>query len=198
MSAGEAVMWAVEKDPALRSDFCNITILDQVPSERRLRETVGRAIIAIPRLADRVVSPPLRIAPPEWRQDPTFEIDYHTRRVAIPGPGSMRELLDVAAGITGPPLDRSRPLWEFTLIEGLADGRAALLQRLHHTITDGVGGMRLSLSLVDLEREPGPEATTTVRALSDDVEIERREARHADPVDRDAPLDILRDALTRA
>jgi diacylglycerol O-acyltransferase / wax synthase len=195
MSSSEAVMWAVEKDPALRSDFCNITVLDRVPSDHQLRETVGRAIIAIPRLAERVVSPPLRIAAPEWCADPTFDVDYHVRRVAIPGPGSMRELLDVAASATGPPLDRSRPLWEFTLIEGLADGRAALLQRLHHTITDGVGGMRLSLSLVDLEREPARDTTSTVRALADDVEIERREAQHADPVDRDSSFDIIRDAL---
>ena len=67
----------------------------------------------------------------------------------------MRDLLDVAATLTSTPLDRSRPLWEFTLIEGLADGRAALLQRVHHTVTDGVGGLKLSLSLVDFERDPG-------------------------------------------
>ena len=176
MSPSEAVMWAVEKDPSLRSDFCNITILDRVPSERRLRETVERALISIPRLGERVVSPPLRIAAPEWRADPTFDVEYHVRRVAIPGPGSMRELLDVAAAATAPPLDRSRPLWEFTLVEGLEGDRAALLQRLHHTITDGVGGMRLSLSLVDLEREPKPEDTSVVRALAEDFAMEHRAA----------------------
>lgn len=194
MSPSEAVMWAAEKDPTLRSDFCNITILDTVPSERRLRETVGRAILGIPRLAERVVSPPLRFAAPEWRPDPTFDVDYHVRRLAIPGVGTVRDLLDVAAAATAPPLDRSRPLWEFTLVEGLAGDRAALLQRLHHTITDGVGGMRLSLSLVDLEREPAPDATSAIRALADDVAIARREAEHDDPVDRDSPLDVLRDA----
>jgi len=157
-------MWAVEKDPAFRSDFTNVTVLDSLPSEERLRATVERAIVAIPRLADRVVSPPLRIAAPEWRPDPTFEVDYHIRRIAIPEPGSMRDFLDVAQISTAPPLDRSRPLWEFTLVEGLEGGRAALLQRLHHTITDGVGGMRLSLSLVDLEREPGARPEDAVHA----------------------------------
>src|SRR6478609_4723324 len=149
MSPSEAVMWAVEKDPALRSDFCNVTVLDSLPSEARLRATVARAIAAIPRLADRVVSPPLRIAAPEWRPDPTFEVDYHIRRIAIPDPGSMRDFLDVAQITTAPPL-----------------------QRLHHTITDGVGGMRLSLSLVDLEREPSATPADAVHAIAGDMAVE--------------------------
>ncbi len=106
------------------------------------------------------MSPPLRIAPPEWRTDPTIDLDYHLRRVALPEPGSMRDLLDVAATLTATPLDRSRPLWEFTLLEGLADGRSALLQRVHHTVTDGVGGLKLSLSLVDFERGRRPRCAT--------------------------------------
>jgi WS/DGAT/MGAT family acyltransferase len=188
-------MWAVEKDPALRSDFCNVTILDQAPSPRRLRTTIDRALAGIPRLGERVVSPPLRIAAPEWRADPTFDLDYHVRHVAIPEPGSMRALLDVAATVTAPPLDRSRPLWEFTVVDGLVGGRAALLQRLHHTITDGVGGMRLSLSLVDLEREPEPDLHDAIRALADDVRSERRQAVTGDPIDRDSPLGVIRGAL---
>jgi WS/DGAT/MGAT family acyltransferase len=195
MSPSEAVMWAAEKDPSLRSDFCNVTILDSLPSEARLRATVQRAIVAIPRLADRVVSPPLRIAAPEWRPDPTFEVDYHIRRIAIPEPGTMRDFLDVAQISTAPPLDRSRPLWEFTLVEGLEGGRAALLQRLHHTITDGVGGMRLSLSLVDLERDPPAQPVDAVRAVADDMEIDRRSEHTGDPVHRDSPVDVIREAL---
>lgn len=195
MSPSEAVMWAVEKDPALRSDFTNVTVLDHAPSPARLRATVDRAIAAIPRLGERVVSPPLRIAAPEWRTDPTFDLDYHIRHVAIPAP-TGRDFLDVAAAVTAPPLDRSRPLWEFTVIEGLEDGRAALLQRLHHTITDGVGAMRLSLSLLDFEREPAPDVHDALRALNDDIHTERRDATSDDPIDRDSPLDVVREALT--
>lgn len=195
MTPSEAVMWAVEKDPALRSDFCNVTILDRAPSTTRLHATVQRALMGIPRLTERVVSPPLRIAPPEWRPDPTFDIDYHLRRVAIPEPSRSRDLLDVAASVTAPPLDRSRPLWEFTVIEGLEGGRAALLQRIHHTITDGVGGMKLSLSLVDLEREPAADDNTVVRTLNDDMAGERREANGEDPIDRDSPIDVVREAV---
>jgi WS/DGAT/MGAT family acyltransferase len=195
MSPSEAVMWAVEKDPALRSDFCNITLLDSVPSDDRLEETVERAIEQIPRLAERVVSPPLRIAAPEWRVDPTFDVDYHLRRVAVPEPGSMREFLDIAATTTAPPLDRSRPLWEFTLVEGLVGGRAALLQRVHHTITDGVGGLRLSLSLVDLEREVSPPDLDPVRAIAEEMERAHEASLRAEPRDRDSPVAVVREAL---
>jgi diacylglycerol O-acyltransferase len=154
MSQAEAVMWTVEKDPALRSDFTNITLLDRVPDEDRLRAKVADAIVDIPRLGQRVVSAPLRLAPPQWQTDPTLDLAYHLRRISAPPPGGTRELLDLAALLSAAPLDRSRPLWEFTLVEGLEGGRAALLQRMHHTITDGVGGLKLSLSLVDFEAAP--------------------------------------------
>jgi diacylglycerol O-acyltransferase len=195
MSPSEAIMWAAEKDPALRSDFLNLTVLDQIPDAARLRAKVEQALASIPRLTERVVSPPLRIAPPEWRPDPTFNLDYHLRRVALPDPGSFRDLLDLAATLTSTPLDRSRPLWEFTLIEGMADGRAALLQRVHHTVTDGVGGLKLSLSLVDFERDPVPDVHDTVKALADEEHTRQWHERMDDPVDRDSPVGVLRDAL---
>lgn len=195
MSPSEAIMWAVEKDPALRSDFCNVTVLDRVPDDDRMHATIDRALAAIPRLGERVVSPPLRVAPPEWRADPTFEPDYHLRRIAIPAPGSMRGLLDLASSVTAPPLDRSRPLWEFTLVEGLDGDRAALIQRLHHAITDGVGAMRLSLSLVDLQREPDLDPESGVQALIDDIGRDRLDGAAEDPIDRDGPVDVIRDAI---
>src|SRR5450631_189401 len=151
MSNSEAIMWAVEKDPAIRSDFCNLTFLDRRPRDDRVRETMQRAIDAIPRLSQRVIGAPLRIAPPEFADDPTFDFDAHVRVAAVPAPGDDRALLDLCGALAERPLDRARPLWEFTVIEGLADGRAALLQKVHHTITDGVGGLKLSLALVDFE-----------------------------------------------
>jgi diacylglycerol O-acyltransferase len=183
MSDTEAIMWAVEKDPALRSDFTNITILEGKPDETRVRAKIDAALDEIPRLRQRVVSPPLRLAPPEWRDDPTLDLEYHLRKVAVPSPGGMRELLDLAAAVSAPPLDRSRPLWEFTLVEGLTDGRVALLQRVHHAVTDGVGGLRLSLSLVDFEPDApaGPGAATS------------GEREDADP--RTTPAGVLADAL---
>src|SRR6478609_1137329 len=154
MSDTEAIMWAVEKDPALRSDFCNLTILESLPTDERMRNTMARALAAIPRLGQRVIGAPLRMVPPAFADDPTLDLSAHVRRVALPGDGSDRALLDLCGQLAEQPLDRARPLWEFTLIEGLQDGRAALLQKLHHTISDGVGALKLSLALVDFERHP--------------------------------------------
>ena len=153
MSDAEAIMWAVEKDPALRSDFTNISILERAPDAARVRAKVEQAIVAIPRLGDRVVASPFRLATPEWVPDHDLDLDYHLRTIAVPAPGGMRQLLDLAAAVAATPLDRSRPLWEFTIVEGLEGGRAAFLQKVHHTITDGVGGVKLSLSLLDFEQD---------------------------------------------
>ena len=182
MTDSEAIMWAVEKDPALRSDFCNLTMLERVPDEKRMRATVLRALDAIPRLRERVVSAPLRMVPPAFALDPALDLDYHVRRVAVPAPGDMRSLLDVCATLAETPFDRSRPLWEFTLLDGLADGRAAVLQKIHHTVSDGVGGLKLSLALLDFEPDPEPSG----RPLHDGVpEVEGP---------RDTPISVLRDA----
>ncbi len=154
MSDTEAIMWAVEKDPALRSDFCNLTLLDERPTDERLRATLARALDAIPRLRQRVVGAPLRLVPPAFEDDPSLDAESHVRVVAAPPPGDLRAVLDLCGTIAEQPLDRARPLWEFTLIDGMTGGRAALLQKVHHTITDGVGALRLSLALVDFERDP--------------------------------------------
>ena len=84
MSDTEAIMWAVEKDPALRSDYCNLTFLDHRPTDARLRATMRRALDAIPRLGQRVIGAPLRIVPPEFADDPTLDLEAHMRVVAVP------------------------------------------------------------------------------------------------------------------
>lgn len=196
MSDAEAIMWVVEKDPALRSDFINVTILDSTPDAHRLQASIARVIEALPRLTQRVVSPPLRVAPPEWRDDPHFDLDYHVRTVAAPAPGGRRELLELAAALSSTPLDRSRPLWEFTLVEGLEGGRSALLQKVHHTIIDGVGGVRLSLSLLDFEPDPAPPSRSPLEQVTEEFEAEQRAALDEDPVNRVTPFGILSNALT--
>jgi WS/DGAT/MGAT family acyltransferase len=191
MSDAEAVMWAVEKDPALRSDFCNLTIVDCRPTDERLLATLERALASIPRLRQRVIGAPLRIVPPEFADDPTLDVNAHIRVVAVPPPGDERALLDLCGALAEQPLDRARPLWEFTLIDGLPDGRAALLQKVHHAITDGVGGLRLSLALVDFERDPERASNVGPQAEASD-EVSTR---------RDTPLGVARrsvsDATTR-
>jgi diacylglycerol O-acyltransferase / wax synthase len=149
MNDAEAIMWAVESDPFLRTDFTNVTLLESAPDPARLQAGLERAIAAFPPLRQRVARPPLGLAPPQWADDPDFAFGYHLRRLSLPPPGDQRQLLDLAAQLAAMPLDRARPLWELTVVEGLAGGRAAVLQRLHHSLTDGVGGMRLLRSLLE-------------------------------------------------
>ena len=159
MSDAEGLMWRLEKDPHLSSTFGNVTVLDRPPDFDRLRARMERAVAAVPRLGWRVQPTPANLSAPLWVDDPDFEIDYHVRRIALAKPGSLRQLLDLATLAVVDPFDRTRPLWQFIVVEGLRGGKAALVQKMHHTITDGVGGVQMSLQYLDFERDAaGPEA----------------------------------------
>jgi diacylglycerol O-acyltransferase / wax synthase len=159
MSDAEGLMWRLEKDPHLSSTFANVTVLDRPPDFDRFRRRMEHATIAVPRLRERVNPAPANLAPPVWVEDPDFDIDLHLRRVSLPKPGTLRQLLDLATLIVADPFDRTRPLWQFVVVEGLRGGRAALIEKLHHTITDGERGVELSLQFLDFDRdapEPKP------------------------------------------
>jgi diacylglycerol O-acyltransferase / wax synthase len=153
MTDVEALMWTVEKDPHLDPTFGSVTILDRLPDLDHFRQRLVQMVVRIPRLRQRVAPRLGRWAPPEWQADPDFDIDYHLRHLALPAPGTRRQLFDLATLIVRDPLDRTRPLWEFVIVEGLEEGRAALVQKMHHTITDGEGGVRMSEQFIDLTRE---------------------------------------------
>src|SRR5260221_10308069 len=153
MSDADALMWNIEKDPILRSTIVAVGLLDREPDFERLRRRLTRASIAIPRLRQRVLSPPLRIGPPRWAQEANFDLDYHLRRVRLSAPGDHRRLLELVSPIAQSSFDRARPLWEFTIVEGLTGERAAAVMKVHHSVTDGVGGIDLLSELVDLERD---------------------------------------------
>jgi len=169
MSDAEALMWRLDKDPFLSSTFANLSLLDRAPDFDRLRRRMERAAVAIPRLRQRVQSSPANITPPTWVDDPDFDIDFHVRRIALPTPGSMRQLLDLCSLVVTDPFDRTRPLWQFVVFEGLADGKAALLEKLHHTIADGEGSVQLSLQFFDFERD-APEPEPLAYDPSDDTD----------------------------
>ena len=176
MSDAEALMWRLDKDPYLSSTFANLSVLDRAPDFDRLRRRMERAVVAIPRLRQRVQSSPANITPPVWVDDPDFDIDFHVRRIAVPAPGTMRQLLDICALVVADPFDRTRPLWQFVVFEGLADGKAALLETLHHTIAAGEGSVQLSLQFFDFERDapepdplPFPTESTVDSVVSTDL-----------------------------
>lgn len=169
MSDFEALMWNLEKDPRLSSNIANLSILDRSPDMDRLIARIERATISFPRLRQRVSPTFGRLAPPRWQLDPNFDLSYHLRRMRLGGRGSTGELHELVTNLFMTPFDRTRPLWEFVVIEGLRGGRAAMLQRLHHTITDGEGGLRLSLQFIDFSRDaPELEALTPPVAEADD------------------------------
>ncbi len=167
-------MWRLEKDPHLSSTFATVTVVDRRPDVDRLKRRMERAVQLIPRLGQRVQPAPANLSAPMWVDDPGFDIDYHVRHIALPKPGSMRQLLDLSTLITHDPFDRTRPLWQFYVIDGLSKGRAALVEKLHHTITDGEGGVRLSLEFLDFARdapEPPPLDADTLDALADPAPV---------------------------
>jgi WS/DGAT/MGAT family acyltransferase len=148
-----------EAYPATRSAFLNLEILDQPADWGRLRDAMDRASRVVLRMRQKVVVPPLPTTPPRWVVDPDFDLDYHLRRVALPAPGTLRQLLDLAEVTLQSPLDTSRALWEAVYVEGLEGGsgvRAALLTKLSHAITDGLGGIALFEQVYDTERDPEP------------------------------------------
>ena len=159
MTPSEALMWTIERDPVLRSTFLNITVLDRPPDMARLTRRIGETIAAFPRMRQRVRSATVPWERPAWIEDASFDLRFHIRHLALPPPGTMRALLDLAGLWLEDAFDPVRPLWQLTVVEGLNDGRAALLSKMHHTITDGVGGLRLSSSFLDFD----PDGDSPVR-----------------------------------
>jgi diacylglycerol O-acyltransferase / wax synthase len=184
MSDADALMWTIEKDPLLRSTITTVAVFDTAPDRARLTEAIDRTTRVVPRLRQRVVSNPLSIAPPRWEVDPNFDLSFHLRWLRAGGEGSLRDVLDLAEPIAMQGFDRARPLWEAAVVEGLEDGRTAMVLKLHHAITDGVGGIKIAMHLFDLDREgvdrsempdePPVHVLNRLQRIADAVDHERR------------------------
>lgn len=149
MTATDAWIWRIERDPLMRWTIGAIILLDGTPDWAALTERFDHLTRLAPRLRQRIVEPPLGLAPPRWTVDPYFDLDFHLRRVAAPAPGDLRAVLDLARASAMGGLDRERPLWQATFVEGLADGSSAIVMKMHHSLTDGIGGMQLAQLLAD-------------------------------------------------
>ena len=151
-------MWRLEKDPYLSSTFANVTILDKPVDAARLRRRMEYATHKVPRLRQRVQPTPGGLSAPLWVEDPSFDVRYHVRHLALPKPGNRQQLAELATLLAADPFDRTRPLWQFIVVDGLRGGKGALIQKLHHTVADGEGSVRLSMQFLDLARDaPEPE-----------------------------------------
>jgi diacylglycerol O-acyltransferase len=149
MLHSDAFAWYMERDPVLRSTVVAVIRLDRAPDWKRLRARTDRLTRLVPSLRMRVQEPPLRIGPPRWTPHDGFDLDFHLRRMRVAVPGGWDQVLEFARTAAMDDFDRSRPLWEFTLLDGLADGGAALVTKLHHSLTDGIGGIQLAALVVD-------------------------------------------------
>ncbi len=147
-------------------------------------ELIGRRLHLVPRYRQKVREVPGHLGLPVWVDDPGFDLDYHVRRSALPAPGTDAQLRALVGRLLGRRLDRSRPLWEIYVVEGLEDGRFAVITKTHHAMVDGLASMDVGSLLLDptpQPRETGPD--------------EWRPA--PEPSALDLAADALRDAVRR-
>src|ERR1700731_3641340 len=128
----------------------------------RLRDELALRIAAIPEFRAKLADSQLNLDYPVWVDDDAFDLDRHLLRIGLPWPGGRRELAEICGHIASTPLDRSRPLWEMWVIEGVADtdpragGRLAVMTKVHHAAVDGVTGASLLAQLCSVEPDAPP------------------------------------------
>lgn len=147
----------------------------------RLKDHIAKRVHLAPQFRWRLVEVPLGLDRPMFVDDPDFDVEHHVHRVGVPAPGGPQQLGNLVGELVGIKLDRGRPLWEFWYLEGLADGRVALLAKVHHAIVDGVSGSELATILMDLEPDPPdpePEPPRELEALPEQVELWARGLGH--------------------
>ena len=119
-------------------------------------DSIRRRLHLAPRYRQKLTFPPANTGRPLWADDEDFNLEYHVRHTALPAPGSHEQLMNLCARVFSQQLDRSKPLWEMWLMEGLQDGSFGLLTKAHHAMIDGIAGVDLATVLFDLGPEPTP------------------------------------------
>lgn len=146
--------------PSLHMHTLKVAVLAPPPEGalpfEEMRAEIGRTLPRLPPLRRRLVEVPLRFHHPVWIDDPDFDLEYHVRRVVLPPPGDRRALEAAIGDLAGLPLDRDRPLWRMHVFEGLADGRLAVLVKIHHAVADGAAASALLANAMQVAGEPAP------------------------------------------
>jgi WS/DGAT/MGAT family acyltransferase len=195
MSQTDAFTWAMEADPRLRSTVVTVIVLDRSPDWDVVRERFELVGRKLPMFRQIVVETP-GPTPPRWESAPDFDPDFHLRRVSAPEPGNLEGVLEMARVAAMSDFDRARPLWTTTLIDGLDDGRAAVLMKFHHALTDGVGGVQIAMTLFDLTEEPRQMEAVVAGADEPEVHPHGPLSDYVDAVRYD--VDVVRRAVTAA
>ena len=136
------------------------------PSHEEFRDHIASRLHLVPRFRQKLRFVPFGQGRPVWVDDPHLNLDYHVRQTALPAPGSEEQLRNLAARIFSQQLDRTKPLWEMWLVEGLRDGRFAVIGKSHHALVDGISGVDITTVLFDLDREPVAPPSSAPRWLA--------------------------------
>src|SRR5262245_33784842 len=147
--------------PVQRLHVGSLCLLDGPVPYDAFTELIVQRLGPLPRYRQRPVRPAFDWAPPSWQDAPRFDPRHQTRHVGVPPPGGDAELHALVDELMATPLDPDSPLWETYLIDGLADGRAAILNKIHHCMVDGVSGVQLLEVLTDPGAEPASEPATS-------------------------------------
>src|SRR5213080_1705378 len=124
------------------------------PAFEEIADALRGRLHLVPRYRQRLAVPPLGTGRPLWADDPDFNLEYHVRQTALPEPGSEEQLMRLTSRVFSQQLDRSKPLWETWLVEGLEGNRFALISKTHHALVDGIAGVDLAQVLFDLTPVP--------------------------------------------
>src|SRR4051794_8951680 len=142
------VVGALLLDPTEGEGFSFERVVSVLKNRMHLLEPFRRRLVWVP----------FDLGYPVWIEDPDFDLEQHVHRVSLRAPGTMRELAEVVGDIASRPLDRSRPLWELHVVEGLDAGTVGFITKIHHSAIDGVTGADLMAPLFDLSADaPDPE-----------------------------------------
>ena len=146
-----------QEGPVSHMHIGGVTIVEGPPPtmEEFLGEIRTRLHL-VPRYRHKLAYTALDSGRPVWIDDPNFNLEYHVRHTALPSPGTWEQLQELTARIFSQQLDRSKPLWEMWLIEGLEENRFALITKTHHSLIDGIAGIDLATVLFDLSPDPPP------------------------------------------
>jgi WS/DGAT/MGAT family acyltransferase len=165
---------AEDADPHISMAIASIAVFEgPVPSHEEFLAHMAGRLARVPRYRQKLRTVPFRLGRPVWVDDPDFDLRYHVRRTALPAPGGDQQLADLMARVMSQRLDRDHPLWEYWVAEGLADGRWALISKVHHCFVDGVSGTDLYRVIFDFSPEGPPPADDerTLRPEPSPVEL---------------------------
>lgn len=155
LSPEDAAFLLMDTD-ASPQNIGSIAIFDGHVDYEKFVANINSKLHLIPRYRQRVTEAPFSLARPTWEDDPDFDIGRHVLRTHLEEPGTDRQLISLASRLYERRLDRTRPLWQITLVHGVSGGRTGIISKVHHCLVDGVGGVEMLMVVLDVSPDPAP------------------------------------------